>query len=226
MLATDGVFNNLLATLAAQSGWEWLAAGLGILYVILAAKESIWCWPAAFISTAIYTWLFWSGLLPMQALLNAYYLIMAVYGFIIWRGHKPRTANSPLPQASVTSLQSPPAQTNLVISTRSWPFHVAFVCVGVLLSVGIGGYLATFENVRLPYLDATVTVFSVMNTVLMARKVLENWLYWIIIDSAAIALYWQTGYYVTIVMFSVYLALAVYGYLHWKNLYKKHSKTN
>lgn len=231
MLATDGVFNNLLTTLAGQSGWEWLAAGLGILYVILAAKESIWCWPAAFVSTLIYTVLFWTGLLPMQSLLNAYYLIMAVYGFIIWRGHQPRTANSPLPQASVTSPQaSTPAQNNLVISTRSWPFHVAFVCVGVLLSVGIGGYLATFENVRLPYLDATVTVFSVMTTVLMARKVLENWLYWIIIDSAAIALYWQTGYYVTIVMFSVYLALAVYGYLHWKTLYntlnKTHSKTH
>jgi nicotinamide mononucleotide transporter len=209
MLAVDGFFTQIVNTLAAQSGWEWLAAGLGILYVILAAKESIWCWPAAFISTAIYTWLFWSGLLPMQALLNAYYMIMAVYGFTIWRS----TQTGKL----AGKLASKP-ETPLRIHTRSIRFHLVFMSTGVALTLLTGGYLSTFEALRLPYLDAAVTVFSVMNTVLMARKVLENWLYWIVIDSAAIALYWQTGYYVTIIMFSVYLGLAVYGYFNWQTL--------
>lgn len=190
------LINDIFAAFAAQSGWEWLAASLGIAYVILAARESIWCWPAAFVSTLIYTVLFWEGQLPMQALLNFYYLAMAVYGFIIWQKH----AN---------------ADENIKIHRKPLSFHINFVLSGLLATLLIGYYLSTGES-RLPYLDALVMVFSIMTTVLMARKVIENWLYWIVIDSFAIVLYWQTGFYVTIIMFAVYLVLAVYGYRNWR----------
>lgn len=171
---------------------------LGIAYVILAARESIWCWPAAFTSTLIYTILFWEGQLPMQALLNVYYMAMAVYGWTLWRKHGA-------------------SQEILAVSTRPVQFHLWFISSGIVLSLITAYYLEQVIGSRLPYLDAFVTVFSVMNTVLMARKVLENWLYWLVINSAAIALYWQTGYYVTIVMFSMYLVLAVIGYISWKS---------
>jgi len=167
--------------------------------VVLAAKESIWCWPTAFVSTVIFTVLFWEGQLPMQAILNAYYMGMAVYGFILW-------------QKNAT------AEDNLRISSRSLRFHTLFITSGIVLTGLIGLYLSSIPENRLPYLDAAVTVFSVMNTFLMARKVLENWLYWIVINMAAIALYFQTGYYVTIVMFIVYFALAIYGYKNWRAL--------
>ena len=199
MLAEESLLSTVFNALLAQSGWEWLAASLGIAYIVLASKESIWCWPAALISTIIYTALFWEGQLPMQALLNAYYIAMAVYGFVLWRKH------------------TKPEET-LQISSRPLKFHILFISSGIILTGLIGLYLSTFAEARLPYLDAAVTVFSVMNTVLMARKVIENWLYWIIINSAAIALYVQTGYYVTIVMFMVYFVLAIYGYKNWKKL--------
>ena len=191
----------VLDALFAQSGWEWLGASLGILYVVLAANESIWCWPAAFASTLIYTVLFWEGQLPMQALLNAYYLGMAVYGYWVW---KKRDDTGEVLQIAVKPLG----------------FHIKFVALGTLLTLAIGGYLSSLDSPRLPYLDAAVTVFSVMNTLLMARKVMANWLYWLVINSAAIALYWQTGYYVTIVMFIVYFVLAIYGYLNWRASYQ------
>jgi len=70
-------------------------------------------------------------------------------------------------------------------------------------------------------LDAFVTVFSVLNTYLLTRKVLQNWLYWIVIDVAAIYLYVQTGYYATIVMYVVYLVLAVVGYVGWLRLHRQ-----
>lgn len=183
----------------ALSGWEVIGTILGITYVILAAKESIWCWPAALVSTLIYTILFWEGQLPMQALLNIYYMGMAIYGWQLWRTN---------------------SQTNevLVISTRPGRFHIGFIASGVILTVITAYYLEQVIGSRLPYLDAFVTVFSVMNTVLMARKVLESWLYWIVINSAAIALYFQTGFYVTIVMFMVYLVLTIYGYKSWRAL--------
>jgi len=193
------LLNAVLQAFLAQSGWEWLAASLGILYVILAAKESVWCWPAAFISTLIYTALFWEGQLPMQALLNFYYMGMAVYGFFLWK--KQSSDNN-----------------SVNISSRSFKFHATYILAGLVITVIIGFYLASIPETRYPYLDALVMVFSIMTTVLMARKVIENWLYWIVIDSFAIALYWQTGFYVTIVMFLVYLVLAMYGYNNWLKL--------
>jgi len=199
MLANNDLITNIFNAFLAQSGWEWLGASLGILYVILAAKESIWCWPAAFASTLIYTVLFWEGQLPMQAILNFYYMGMAVYGFILWQ-------------------KSNSGSSDIVISNRSFKFHAFYILAGLVTSLVIGYFLSTLYEARLPYLDALVMVFSVMTTVLMARKVMENWLYWIVIDAFAIALYWQTGFYVTIVMFLVYLVLAVYGYRNWKKL--------
>ena len=199
MLANNDLITNIFNAFLAQSNWEWLGASLGILYVILAAKESIWCWPAAFASTLIYTVLFWEGQLPMQAILNFYYMGMAVYGFILWQ-------------------KSNSGSTDIVISTRPFKFHAFYILAGLVTSLVIGYFLSTLYEARLPYLDALVMVFSVMTTVLMARKVMENWLYWIVIDAFAIALYWQTGFYVTIVMFLVYLILAVYGYRNWKRL--------
>ncbi|WP_019555842.1 nicotinamide riboside transporter PnuC [Thiomicrorhabdus arctica] len=199
MFAEENPISIVLNALLAQSGWEWLAASLGILYVILAAKESIWCWPAALVSTLIYTVLFWKGQLPMQAILNVYYMGMAVYGFILWQ-------------------QQTTPKDNLRISNRPLKFHALFIGIGIMLTSLIGLYLSSIPGNRLPFLDAAVTVFSVMNTALMVRKVLENWLYWMVINVAAITLYFQTGYYVTILMFLVYLALAIYGYKNWRAL--------
>jgi len=195
---TSIVINALLI----MSGWEIIASLLGIGYVILAARESQWCWPLAFVSTLIYTILFWEGQLPMQALMNFYYMGMAVYGYLLWRKH----GNT---------------EDNLAISSWSWSQQVLFLAIGVVLTIATASYLNSIDASQSPYLDAGVTVFSILNTVLMARKVLQNWLYWIVIDAAAIVLYAQNGYYATIVMYSVYLILAVIGFISWQNLYKQ-----
>lgn len=200
-------YQAVIDAFAALSGWEVVATILGITYVILAAKESFWCWPAAFISTLIYTVLFWEGQLPMQALLNFYYMGMAVYGFMLWRHHSKQ-------------------EDDLHVST--WPLmrHAIFIISATVLSLVIGYYLDSATETRLPYLDSAVMVFSMGTTWLMAQKVLENWLYWLVIDSAAIALYWQTGFYVTIIMFVVYLVLAIYGYRNWRASYLLQTNEN
>ncbi|BBP42992.1 nicotinamide riboside transporter PnuC [Thiosulfativibrio zosterae] len=203
MLANESWTEQLFNALLAQSGWEWLAASLGIAYVILAAKESVWCWPAAFISTLIYTVLFWEGQLPMQALLNAYYIGVAVYGYWVW--------------TKTHAIQN--QEKSLTVSRRPLNFHLIFISAGISISLALGYALSLSPDNRLPYLDASVTVFAVMNTLLMAHKVLENWLYWLVINTAAIALYWQTGFFVTIAMFVVYWVLAVYGYWQWRQTY-------
>lgn len=193
------MLNTTLDALMALSGWEVVAALLGVAYILLAARESQWCWPMAFISTLIYTFLFWEGQLPMQALLNFYYMGMAIYGFILWRHHKRTEDNLPI---------------------HSWPlqYHLSFIMLGSLLTLAVGYYLQSSNASQQPFLDAGVTVFSVLNTWLMARKVLQNWLYWVIIDGAAIVLYLQTGFYATVALFSLYTILACAGFINWFRL--------
>ncbi|NQY27202.1 MAG: nicotinamide mononucleotide transporter [Piscirickettsiaceae bacterium] len=196
------LLTTVLNALAAISGWEVLASLLGIAYVILAARESQWCWPLAFISTLIYTLLFWDGQLPMQAIMNFYYMGMAIYGYFLWRRHG--TQEDDLPISSWSILK-----------------QLLFITTGSLLTFVLAQYLIYADFSNNPYLDAGVMVFSIMNTFLMVKKVLQNWLYWIVIDAAAIVLYAQNGYYATIVMYSIYLILAVIGLLSWQKRYHK-----
>ena len=199
-MTDSSLISSIINSLSALSGWEVFASVLGIGYIIFAAKESQWCWPLAFLSTLIYTVIFWKGQLPMQAMLNFYYMAMAIYGYKLWQ--KQGKANQ-----------------TTVINRLSWPQQFAFFILGSLLTFATANYLISIEASQSPYLDAGVTVFSMLNTILMARKVLQNWLYWIVIDAAAIVLYAQTGYYATIVMFTIYLVLALLGYISWMKLY-------
>jgi len=194
---TSNFFDEALTALAALSGWAAIATLLGIAYVILAIRQSIWAWPSAFVSTLIYTILFWQAQLPLQSLLNAYYLAMAVYGFWLW--HQP-----------------PQSDKAIQVHQQTFGFHLSFLLLGSLLTWGIGSYLQSGNYSAAPYLDAGVMIFSVLNTYLMARKLLENWLYWLVINSAAMYLYWLSGFYLTIVMFMLYFVLAIIGYLTWR----------
>lgn len=185
------------------SGWEALATLLGLAYIIFAIRESLWAWPCAFFSTLIYTWLFWDGQLPMQALLNAYYLVMAVYGFWLWSTHPPE----PTP-----ARHSPPLRIHRL---KSWQ-HGVFLIVGGILTALVAQIMQAYDVSKAPWLDAGVTVFSMLNTYLMARKVLENWLYWLVINSAAMWLYWDNGFYFTVAMFAVYFGMAIIGFYQWR----------
>lgn len=177
-------------------GWEALAVALGVAYLLLAVRESLWCWYAAFFSTAIYLWLFWQVQLPMESALQLYYLVMAVYGWYQWR-HGGRQ-DSPLG-----------------ISTWGGREHLLAIG-GVLLASGISGaLLARYTEAALPYLDSFTTWGSILTTWMVARKVLENWAYWLVIDSASIWLYLERGLLMTAGLFAVYLVIVCFGWRQW-----------
>ena len=196
--------NTLITGFAQMSGWEIAAALMGVAYILLAAKESQWCWLFAFFSTMIYTVLFWEGQLPMQALLNFYYIGMAVYGYWLWRKH----GN---------------AEDTLAITSWGWPFNLLFIVIGLVVSAIVTYFLQVTDQSQSPALDAYTTVFAVMNTWLMAMKILQNWLYWVIIDAAAVVLYIETGYYATAALFILNTILAIAGYRSWIKLHKQQS---
>lgn len=192
--------------LIATSIAEWIAVLLAIAYLIFAIKESVWCWPAAFFSTAIYSVLFFDVNLYMESLLNIYYLIMAIYGFYQWHYKKLGQAVKPV---------------------IKWSIKVHFgLIISVLILVLISGYLLQkYTDQDFAYLDSLTTWFAVVTTYMVAKKVLENWGYWMVINSLSIFLYLQKGFVLTAVLFVSYLVLAVIGWLKWKQHYEKQNTT-
>jgi nicotinamide mononucleotide transporter len=184
--------------ISATSLWEWLAVALAIAYVLLAAKQNVWCWPCAFFSTAIYTYLFWQVALPFQSLLNLYYMAMAVYGLWQWQ----RSVSENDKQVPVKRM------------SKSW--HFLLMPAAIIAAVGLAKLFETQFSSDYLYLDAFLQVASMMTTYLVTQKYIENWLYWILINTLSAWLFWQTGLLITGILFGSYVGFAIYGYFQWQ----------
>ncbi|MBQ0719241.1 MAG: nicotinamide mononucleotide transporter [Gammaproteobacteria bacterium] len=186
----------------ATSFWELLAVLLAIAYLLLALRENSLCWYCAFVSTAIFTALFWDVSLLMESALNVYYMAMAVYGWWQWRGAAGADTNS--------------AKSAIEIS--AWPLRnhlLAWGGIGALTLVS-GSLLANNTTAALPYLDSFTTWGSVLTTWMVTRKILENWLYWIVIDAISIFLYLDRGLHLTSLLFVAYVIIVVFGFFAWR----------
>ncbi len=198
----ESVFSQLMNAVYAMSGWEMIAVIMALAYLLLAMKERIECWYAAFVSTTIYTFLFWDVNLLMESALQIYYLAMAVYGWWQWRDkHQKEQA--------------------LTIHTWTLRQHISVLFV-LLILVFVSGYLLS-ENTTaaLPYLDSFTTWGAVITTYMVARKVLENWLYWIVVDGVSIYLYIDRELYLTAGLFVLYVILVVIGFMQWLPRYRQ-----
>jgi len=195
-----------------RTPWELVAVCLGLAYLALAMRESLWCWPAAFVSTVIYTWLFWQVALLMDSMLNVYYMGMAVFGW--WSWVRVNKSDDSLPEAADT----PPEPIQKIVSWR-WQNHFIAIAAVVTLSVISAALLRRYTEAAWPFWDSFTTWGSVLTTYMVAKKVLENWLYWIVIDAVAMVLYIERGLYPTALLFAVYLVMVVYGYFAWRRRY-------
>jgi nicotinamide mononucleotide transporter len=200
--------DNIALALQAMSYWEVIAVLLGIAYLLLAVRESLWCWYAAFVSTAIFLYLFWQVDLLMESALQIYYLVMAVYGWRQWQGGGSDS------EGHVASLP---------IST--WPARKHGLAIGgvLLASVVSAVLLRQYTQAALPLLDSFTTWGSILTTWMVTRKILENWLYWLVIDSVSIYLYLDRGLYLTALLFLAYLVIVIFGYRKWLLHYRETS---
>lgn len=201
-MSTDALLQGLQQAAMAMSGWELLAVLLGIAYLLLAMRESLWCWYAAFASTAIFLVLFWEVSLLMESALQVYYLGMAVYGWWQWQH-----GNS--------------GQQELAISRWGLRQHLLAATAVLGCTVASGALLQHYTGAALPYLDSFTTWGSVLTTWMVARKVLENWLYWLLIDSVSIYLYLDRELYLTAALFMAYLVIVIFGYRQWLLHYRQ-----
>jgi nicotinamide mononucleotide transporter len=193
----DGRMARLWTGLLATSPLEAIAVLLSLIYVLLAVPRSRWCWVAGGISSLIYVWLFAGARLPMQSVLQVWYVGVAVFGFLRW-SHDATTRVSLLP----------------------WRGHVAGIAASLLLAVAIAHFLAAETQAAWPHLDASTTVLSLFASWLTAHAKLENWLYWIVVDAALAWLYAAQGLVSTAFLFLIYLVIAAAGFLEWLKIYR------
>ena len=202
----DAFYEGIIAAAQAMSIWEVVAVILGIAYLVLAMRQSMLCWYAAFGSTAIFSWLFWDVSLVMESGLNVYYLIMAIYGWSVWRGNKEKS------------------ETNVAIKTWSLSRHALVISGVILMSLATGYGLEKNTSAALPYLDSFTTWGAVITTYMVAQKVLENWLYWLVIDTVAIYLFIDRELYLTALLMVVYVVLATIGWFMWLKEYRQQTE--
>ncbi|NQY36415.1 MAG: nicotinamide mononucleotide transporter [Alteromonadaceae bacterium] len=183
---------------------ELIAVVTALLYVVLAAKANIWCWPAALISTLLFTVIFYEVYLWMDSLLQIYYMVMAVYGWYSWRNSRKLSF-----------------QNTQVIEITRWPVnkHIKIIVLLGCISIVLGWLMSNYTVAHFPYFDSATTVFAVFTTYLVVIKVLENWLYWIVIDLVSIYLYIEKDLTPTAVLFGLYVVLAIYGYFQWRKMH-------
>jgi len=183
---------------------EWVAVAFAFAYVLLAIRQDAWCWATSIVSSAIFLVLFARAGLLMQAWLQVFYIATAVYGWWAWRSGAAQGRELPVSR---------------------WPASRHALALGVVAVVSLAnGWWEARSGARglVPYVDAATAWVSVFATWLVARKVLENWLYWIVADLIAAALYWSQGLLATSVLFVAYAVLAVRGYRAWREDLRRH----
>ena len=190
--------HSLRDAVAAISPAEWVAVALALAYLVLAVRQHIACWIFAATSSAVFLWLFARAGLVMQAALQVFYIAMAAYGWYSWRGGVSAA------QASRPVMSWAPVR------------HLAAIATIVLVSAVNGALSSSDSPAVVRYLDALTAWGSVFATWLVARKVLENWLYWLIVDGASVYLYFASALPATAILFTIYLGIVIAGYFSWR----------
>jgi nicotinamide mononucleotide transporter len=181
---------------------EIIATLFGLACVALTIRRNIWCWPTGLVQVFLYGWIFYRAKLYSDALLQVVYVALQVYGWYYWLRGGPRDQEPPIAR----------------LGRVGWPGWALAAAAG---TGSIGFVMARFTDAALPYWDAAVVSLSLVAQFLLGRKVLENWVFWIVVDVLAIGVYAAKGLYVTTILYAVFLAMAASGWYAWNKSYRK-----
>ena len=181
---------------------HWLditTTALGLAYILLEYKASVWMWVVGFMMQALGIVLYYQKGLYADCGMEFYYLAMTVYGFVAWMRHKQKTSDLPI---------------------RHMPKKTALAWLGVGLAAWLVIYLIlkNFTNSTVPVADAFTTAFSIVGIWALARKYLEQWFVWIVVDVVTCVLYFYKDIPFKASLYALYVVIAVMGYFKWKEL--------
>ena len=174
---------------------QWLAFGLNLTYVVLAGRGNAWCWVFGFCGTIFQCIVCMDANLKSDAALQIYYAFSAIYGWYNWQRQN--------------------ADGSAAVQVQSYPLsmHLKIGLLGTAIALPLALH---WQSAAFRYEDAFLAVFSVATTILTARKVLESWLYWLVIDGFYALIYFERDKYILAVLSIVYFIFSLRGYFVWK----------
>lgn len=184
-----------------QTWPEIIAVVTGLLCVYLAAVNNIWNWPFAIISVGIYIFIFFEAHLYADMGLQFYFMAMNIYGWYHWSHKSAHEQKTPV----------------ILITKR----EIGTAVIAIILFTFILGSVLKYTTASFPYLDSFCTACSLVAQYLLARKVLQNWLIWIFVDVIYVGVYTFKDLHLTAIMYAIYVAMALLGYLDWRKEYRK-----
>lgn len=180
---------------------ELISVILQLSYVALIAYEKKFGWILGAAGAAIGTYLMYISQLKAEALLYFYYVVAGVYGY--WEWSQPKNIK----------------KDHILIQKWSVKNHLITLGVGGVLAVAMA-QLMMYINSSYPYIDSLTTIFSFIATILVAKRVLSNWVYWIVIDIVSATIYYVKYLHIYALMMVVYTVIAVWGYYKWLKEFK------
>lgn len=193
----DTLLQSIVESLRAASPLEHLALVAGLGYALLAVRRDHRAWVFGALSSGLLAWLAAGAALPLQAMLQSLYVLMAVYGLVRW---------------------SRESASRGALTVRRWPVrsHALSILVIALLTLLVAPTLGRLTGAAWPYLDTLVTGLSLLATWLTARAVLENWLYWFVVNLLSMFLYGSQGLVFVSLLYAVYFLIAIAGWRAWR----------
>jgi nicotinamide mononucleotide transporter len=179
---------------------EVLGVLISLVYLYFSVRQIIWLWPFGIISSALFILIFFNSKFYADMGLQVYYLGVSIYGWIYWsRGAVDRNEKSTLP-----------------VSRIKRRLALFLGMAGIVIMLGIVYILKSYTDSDVPWGDGFTTAGSIVATWMLARKMLENWLVWVVVDSVAAGLYFYKGLYPSFLLYLIFTIIAVVGYFHWK----------
>jgi len=182
---------------------EALGAIIGILYIFFSIRQNIFTWPTGILTSALYVLVFFQSKLYAMMGLQVYYVFISIYGWYYWlKGAK----NKEVGKTPVIRISQ---------KVFIWLTPITIATYFTILYI-----LKNFTDSPIPYMDSLITSLSIIATWMLARKIIENWLVWILVDAVSVGLYFYRGLWATTILFLVYTIMAVAGYFEWRKDFK------
>lgn len=180
-----------------MSPLEIAAVVTSLISVVLTVRENIWCWPTGIVGVVLYAFVFWESRLYADMGLQVVYAVLSFYGWYEW-------------------LYGGAARTELHVTRAPGRLLIVCVAAGAAFSALLGYGLHRTTDAALPYLDSTLTSFSLVAQLLMTRKYLENWIVWISVDVVYVGMFVFKKLVLTAGLYAVFLVLASLGFVQWR----------
>ena len=186
---------------------------VGLLYLWLEYKASIYLWIAGIIMPAIYIFVYYNAGLYADFGINIYYLIAAIYGWFFWMWGRKRGK-----KASTTGNEQASVAKELPITHTPLKYYTPLILVFIVSFIGIALILIHYTDSNVPWLDSFTTALSIVGMWMLARKYIEQWFAWILVDIVCCGLYIYKDLYFTSALYGLYSIIAIFGYFKWKKL--------